>query len=109
VNLLPGRYERENEMITKTGIQQAVARGWCTKENKSKEFDSVLAEAISDEIWQELIKIEDLIKECIEAIECGTEEPYTTQLSLKLMKIIGETPDFAVDLPDTILVPGNNK
>lgn len=37
-------------MPTDDEIRGAVARGWCSKENEHKEMDSVLAEAITQEI-----------------------------------------------------------
>lgn len=38
--------------MTRDEILMAVARGWCTPENKHKEMDSVLVSAIVSEIMQ---------------------------------------------------------
>lgn len=39
-----------NEVSMKEEIMQAVARGWCSKENEHKEMDVILASAIAGEV-----------------------------------------------------------
>jgi len=40
--------------MTREQILQAVARGWCSKENENKIVDPILGEAITDEVCKAL-------------------------------------------------------
>ena len=57
VQLPVNNLKKENRMnLSIETIRGAVARGWCSKENEKKEWDSVLAEAISKEVMEEIAR-----------------------------------------------------
>ena len=61
-----------SELLTLESIRGAVARGWCHEDNREKEFDGALGEAISQEI-AELLSVGGARPVSPDALDCMSE------------------------------------